>query len=254
MCGRLTLAHSREEIHRYFDYAPLDPLVEDMPARYNIAPTQPLATIRMEQDQRVLKLVRWGLVPGWVKDPNEFTLLINGRMETALDKPSFRGAMRHHRCLIPTTGYYEWRRSKDHKQAFYMKPKSGQLIALAGLWDEWSGPDGNLIDSGALLTQPANEALSAVHHRMPVVMEPDLFETWLDVRNVDAREAHSLLKPMPDDFFEAIPVSNKVNSARNEGPALIEPMSDADQATATAAKPAKPKPNPKPKKQQIDLF
>lgn len=248
MCGRLTLAHPREEILHYFQHEAGDLRVEEMPARYNIAPTQPLATIRMEQDQRVLKLVRWGLVPSWVKDPNEFTLLINGRMETAMNKPSFRGAMRHHRCLIPASGYYEWRRTKDHKQPFYMRPKNGQLIALAALWDEWSGPDGNLIDSGALLTQPANKALSAIHHRMPVVMTPDLFETWLDVRNVDAREAHSLLKPMPDDFFDAIPISSKVNAVRNDGPELIERLSETEQAAEAT------NPKPKPKKQQMDLF
>lgn len=248
MCGRLTLAHPSDEISRLFQYQPVDPNAEDMPERYNIAPTQPLATIRMEQDRRVLKLVRWGLVPGWVKDPNDFTLLINGRMETALDKPSFRGPMRHHRCLIPATGYYEWRRTKDHKQAFYMKPKSGQLIALAGLWDEWSGPDGNLTDSGALLTQPANNALAAVHNRMPVVMEPDLFDAWLDVKNVDAREAHSLLKPMPDEFFDVIPVSSKVNSVRNDGPELIVPVDETEQQTGPKTT------EPKPSKQQMDLF
>ncbi|MEP5623072.1 MAG: SOS response-associated peptidase [Hyphomicrobiales bacterium] len=248
MCGRLTLAHSREEISRYFEYVPIDPNAEEMPARYNIAPTQPLATIRMKQDQRVLKLVRWGLVPGWVKDPKDFTLLINGRIETALDKPSFRGAMRHRRCLVPATGYYEWRRTPDHKQAFYMKPKGGQLIALAGLWDEWSGPDGNLIDSGALLTQPANRELSKVHHRMPVVLEPDFFDAWLDVKNIDARDAHSLLKPMPDDFFDAIPVSSMVNSVRNDGPDLIASAAEIEAPTS------KPRSKPKPNTQQMDLF
>lgn len=246
MCGRLTLAHPREEILRYFQHETIDLKAEDMPPRYNISPTQPLATIRMEEDQRVLKLVRWGLVPGWVKDPNDFTLLINGRMETAMGKPSFRGPMRHHRCLIPATGYYEWRRTKDHKQPFYMRPKNGKLIALAGLWDEWSGPDGNLIDSGALLTQPANRALSDIHHRMPVVMEPDLFETWLDVRNVDSREAHSLLKPMPDDFFDAIPVSSMVNAARNDGPKLIERVPETEQEVKAK--------KPKPHAPQMDLF
>lgn len=246
MCGRLTLAHPRDEILHYFQHETIDLKAEDMPARYNIAPTQPLATIRLEQEQRVLKLVRWGLVPGWVKNPNDFTLLINGRMETAMGKPSFRGPMRHHRCLIPATGYYEWRRTKDHKQPFYMRPKNGKLIALAGLWDEWSGPDGNLIDSGALLTQPANRALSTIHHRMPVVMEPDFFDTWLDVRNVDSKEAHSLLKPMPNDFFDVIPVSSMVNAARNDGPKLIERVSETEQELIAK--------EPKPKPPQMDLF
>lgn len=253
MCGRITLEHSREEVLHYFQHKAKDRRAEDMPPRYNIAPTQPLATIRLEQDERVLKLVRWGLVPGWVKDPKDFTLLINGRMETAMEKPSFRGAMRHHRCLVPASGYYEWRRTKDHKQPFYMRPKNGGLIAMAALWSEWSGPDGNLIDSGALLTQPANAQLSAVHHRSPVIMEPDLFEAWLDVKNVDSKEAHSLLKPVPEDFFDVIPVSTKVNSVRNDGPELIVPQLEIHDAEAD------PVPNsdskaPKSAIQQMDLF
>lgn len=220
MCGRLTLTHPTEAVAALFRYESDDKLVEDFPPRYNIGPTQPIATIRQEMSRRVMRLVRWGLVPGWVKDPQKFTLLINARAETVLEKPSFRGSMRHHRCLVPATGYYEWRRAGPQKQPFYMRPKGGKLFAMAALWAEWSGPDGNLIDSGAILTQPANEALSGVHHRMPIVMTPDRFADWLNVSQIDAPEAHRLLQPVPDDFFEAIPVSSRVNHIRNDDPDL----------------------------------
>lgn len=221
LCGRFTLTHPTEAVAALFRYESEDKAAEEFPPRYNIGPTQPIVTIRQEMSRHVLRLVRWGLVPSWVKDPQQFTLLINARAETARAKPSFRGSMRHHRCLVPATGYYEWRREGGQKQPFYMRPRNGELFAMAGLWADWSGPDGNLIDSGALLTQPANEALSGIHHRMPIVLTPDLFDDWLNVSHIDAPEAHRLLKPVPDDFFEAIPVSSRVNHIRNDDSGLI---------------------------------
>lgn len=222
LCGRLTLTHPTAAVAALFKFESDDKEAEDFPPRYNIGPTQPLVTIRQEMARRVMRLVRWGLVPGWVKDPQQFSLLINARVETVREKPSFRGSMRHHRCLIPASGYYEWRREGGQKQPFYMRPKSGELFAMAGLWAEWSGPDGNLIDSGAVLTQPANDALSGIHHRMPVVLTPDRFDDWLDVATIDAPEAQRLLQPVPDDFFEVIPISSRVNYIRNDGPELID--------------------------------
>ncbi|MCR9237507.1 MAG: SOS response-associated peptidase [Alphaproteobacteria bacterium] len=221
LCGRFTLTHPTEAVAALFRYESEDKAAEEFPPRYNIGPTQPIVTIRQEMSRHVMRLVRWGLVPAWVKDPQQFTLLINARAETARVKPSFRGSMRHHRCLVPATGYYEWRREGGQKQPFYMRPKNGELFAMAGLWADWSGPDGNLIDSGALLTQPANEALSGIHHRMPIVLTPDLFDDWLNVSQIDAPEAHRMLKPVPDDFFEAIPVSSRVNHIRNDDADLI---------------------------------
>lgn len=244
MCGRLTLTHPSEAVAALFKYESDDRAAEEFPPRYNIGPTQPIVTIRQEMGRRVLRLVRWGLVPGWVKDPQQFTLLINARAETVLEKPSFRGAMRHHRCLLPATGYYEWRREGGQKQPFYMRPKSSELFAMAGLWAEWSGPDGNLIDSGAILTQPANEALSGIHHRMPIVITPDRFDDWLNVTQIDAPEAHRMLLPVPEDFFEAIPVSSRVNHIRNDDPDLVTKV-DAEAQTGRS---------PKAKDAQLDLF
>lgn len=244
MCGRFTLTHPNKTVQELFRYEEVDPTVEEFPPRYNIGPTQPIVTIRQEMSRHVMRLIRWGLVPAWVKDPQQFTLLINARAETAREKPSFRGSMRHHRCLVPATGYYEWRREGGQKQPFYMRPKNGELFAMAGLWAEWSGPDGNLIDSGALLTQTANEALSGIHHRMPIVLTPDRFDDWLNVAQIDAPEAHRLLRPVPEDFFEAIPVSSRVNHIRNDEPELINKVeTDTNSETPQTAKDA-----------QLDLF
>tara|TARA_R110000868_G_scaffold11981_46_gene58243 strand:+ start:3334 stop:4068 length:735 start_codon:yes stop_codon:yes gene_type:complete len=221
VCGRFTLTHPNEAVAALFACHSEDSVAEDFPPRYNIAPTQPITTIRQEQARRVLRLVRWGLVPEWVKEPQKFTLLINARVETVLEKPSFRGAMRHHRCLVPASGYFEWRRDGERKQPFYIRPRDRAVFAMAGLWAEWSGPDGNLIDSGALLTQAANQTLSKIHHRMPVVLPAEHFDEWLDVMHVDAKQAHRLLQPVSEEFFEAVPVSTRVNSMRNDDSALL---------------------------------
>lgn len=244
LCGRITLTHPTEAVAALFKYESDDKAAEEFPPRYNIGPTQPLVTIRQEMSRHVMRLIRWGLVPGWVKDPQQFTLLINARAETVLVKPSFRGSMRHHRCLIPASGYYEWRREGGHKQPFYMRPKNGELFAMAGLWADWSGPDGNLIDSGAILTQPANEALSGIHHRMPIVLTPDRYEDWLNVSQLDAPEAYRLLRPVPENYFEAIPVSSRVNHIRNDDPDLVK---EAEIEPLDAVP-------PKAKDAQLDLF
>ncbi len=224
MCGRFTLEHSPQLIAEVMGYASADERAETFPARYNISPTQPIVSVRREGEHKVMRLLRWGLVPGWVKDPQDFTLLINARKETVLQKPSFRGSVRHHRCLIPASGYYEWERSGSVKQPYYIRPKSGEPFAFAGLWAEWSGPDGNLIDSGAIMTEPANKTLGRIHHRMPVLVRPEHYDDWLNTGEFDSKPALAMLEPVQEDFFEAFPVDTSVNSARNEGPDLIKPI------------------------------
>jgi putative SOS response-associated peptidase YedK len=221
MCGRFVLAAPPSEVRNHFGHVE----VEDFPPRYNIAPTQPIATIRLFEGARHFALVRWGLVPGWVKDPASFSLLINARSETADRKPSFRTAMRHRRCLVPATGYYEWRLGRDgRKQPYHIRPRGGGLIALAGLWEEWCDPDGGIIDTGALMTVPANDALSHIHDRMPVVIAPEHFDLWLDVKSARPQEIQALLKPAPDHLFEAFPVGRRVNGARDDDAGLLEPV------------------------------
>ncbi|WP_306027169.1 SOS response-associated peptidase [Stappia sp. MMSF_3263] len=224
MCGRFALKQSPAEVSALFGYRG-DAPGADFPPRYNIAPTQPIATVRLSHGERRFALVRWGLVPGWVKDPAAFSLLINARAETAADKPSFRAAVRHRRCLVPASGYYEWHRPETgEKTPYYIRPRDGGIVAFAGLWEEWCDPDGGEIETGALLTVPANAALAPIHHRMPVVVAPEDFDTWLDVGGTPLKEALALLRPAAGDLFEAVPVSGRVNSAREDDPALTTPV------------------------------
>ena len=221
MCGRYALTATPEEVRALMDY--LD--TELFPPRYNIAPTQPVAIVRLDRGERRFGLVRWGLVPSWVKDPKDFSLLFNARSETAAEKPSFRAAMRYRRCLLPASGFYEWRRGPGkEKQAFWIRPKGGGIIAFAGLWETWSDRDGGEIDSGCILTTSANRTIAPIHQRMPVVIAPEDFARWLDVGDYKPAAVADLLCPAPEDLFEAIEVGPGVNAARNDGPALQQPV------------------------------
>ncbi|ADZ71742.1 SOS response-associated peptidase [Polymorphum gilvum] len=227
MCGRYSLTATPEEGRERFGYSDSP----DFPPRYNIAPTQPVAIVRREHGARRFALARWGLVPSWVKDPASFTLLINARAETAADKPSFRAAMRHHRCLFPASGFYEWRRGPQGSQPWWIRPRDGGVMAFAGLWDTWSDPDGGDIDTAAILTVEANRTMGAIHHRMPAILMPDAFDAWLDTAAVQVGQARALLRPAPDDYLEAVPVSARVNSVANDDPGLqqpAEPLSAAE--------------------------
>ena len=171
---------------------------------------------------RRFALVRWGLVPSWVEDPKRFSLLINARTEGILDKPAFSAAMQYRRCLVPASGFYEWRAPGQIETAVLGQAGAGGgVIAFAGLWETWSDRDGGEIDSACIVTTPANAAVAPIHDRMPVVIAPENFEHWL---TGEAGEANALLKPAPDDLFEAIPVSDRVNKADADDPGLIEPV------------------------------
>ncbi|MDM9629176.1 SOS response-associated peptidase [Rhizobium sp. S152] len=228
MCGRYALTVSPEELKEILGIMEL----EDFPARYNIAPTQPILVVASDGPQergsnlpdRRAVLVRWGFTPGWVKDPKQFPLLINARSETAIEKASFRAAMRHRRVLIPASGFYEWHRpSKESgasSQAYWIKPRHGGVVAFAGLMETWSSADGSEVDTGAILTTAANASIAPIHDRMPVVIKPEDFSRWLDCKTQEPRQVADLMKPVEEDFFEAIPVSDRVNKVANMGPDL----------------------------------
>jgi putative SOS response-associated peptidase YedK len=223
MCGRYALTATPEELQALMEYLE----AEDFPPRYNIAPTQPIAIVRFDHGACHFALVRWGLVPSWVKDPKAFSLLINARSETAAEKPSFRAAMRYRRCLVPASGFYEWRRGPGKaKQPFWIRPKGGGLVAFAGLWETWSDSGGSEIDSGCILTTAANETIAPIHARMPVVIPPADFARWLEANDNPPGAVADLLRPAPNDLFEAIPVGPRVNTARNDDVALQEPVAD----------------------------
>ena len=239
MCGRYTLTMSPEELRRLFRYVEMP----NFPPRYNIAPTQPIAIVRSDHGVRHFQLVRWGLIPSWLKDPSDFSLLLNARAETAAVKPAFRGSMRHRRCLVPASGFYEWRRIGKEKQAFFIRPRDHGVVAFAGLWESWLGADGSEIDTAAILTTGANRLVSSIHDRMPAVIAEADWDAWLDTDGQEPRHVQPLLRPAPEDLFEAIPVSARVNAVRNDDPsvqaALSEPMTaDPEPVAAAEEEPA----------------
>jgi len=242
MCGRYVITSPADAVRALFDYDERP----NFPPRYNVAPTQPIPIVRLVDDKRSFALVRWGFFPAWVKDPKTFSLLVNARGESVLDKPSFRSAMRRRRCLIPADGFYEWRaaRAGAPKRPYFVRPKSGGPIAFAGLWETWIGPNGEEIDTAAIVTTRANRTLAVVHDRMSVVVEPQAFNLWLDCRNVDATTAAVLIAPAPEDLFECYEISPAVNRVANDSAQLIEPapaVSDRDGAPAANAPAGRPK-------------
>ena len=155
--------------------------------------------MRLVEGKRQFALVRWGLLPSWVKDPKTFSLLINARGESAADKPAFRNAMKRRRCLIPADGFYEWQAAGERKRPFYVRAKSGEPLAFAGLWETWTGPNGEELETAAIVTTHANRTLAAIHERMPVIVPEEAFDLWLDCAEVDAKTAAALIAPAPDD-------------------------------------------------------
>ena len=223
MCGRYVITSAPEAIRALFRYLEQP----NFPPRYNIAPTQPVPIVRLAGvagGQRSFVLVRWGLIPAWVKDPRAFSLLINARGETLAGKPAFRNAMRRRRCLFPADGFYEWKHDGERKRPYFIRARRGGPIAFAGLWETWMGPNGEEIDTACIITTSANRTLAPLHGRMPVVIAPEAFDLWLDCANVDAATAAALIAPAPEGLLDAYEISTAVNRVTNDSPALIEPI------------------------------
>ncbi len=256
MCGRFALTADRRVVEEFLAML----FEEDAPARYNIAPTQPILVVISSDKQspgsnmpeRRAMLARWGFIPGWVKDPRDFPLLINARAETAAEKASFRAAMRHRRVLIPASGFYEWHRpskeSGEKAQAYWIRPRRQEVVAFAGLMETWSSADGSEVDTAAILTTSANAAMAPIHDRMPVVIRQEDFSRWLDCKTQEPRDVVKFMRPIEDDFFEAIPVSDLVNKVANMGPDVQAPAGPA------LEKPAPSKRKPSSDDSQLTLF
>jgi putative SOS response-associated peptidase YedK len=242
MCGRYAVTSSPEAIRQLTGYLERP----NFPPRYNVAPTQPIPIVRLEQGVRKFALVRWGLIPAWVEDPKTFSLVINARGDNVLNKPAFRNAMRYRRCLIPADGFYEWQEiGSAPRQPFFVRRKDGAPFAFAGLWEVWSGPNGEEMETAAIVTTDANRALHPIHHRMPVILPPEAFAMWLDCRNVDAATASALIAPAPDNLLEAYPVSNAVNRHANDDASLIARVEPNAHAALPQAKPKRPAAKPR---------
>jgi len=220
MCGRYALDTSPEELAKFFG---LLPVPTGLLPSWNVAPTQAvLGIVQGPQGARVPVLFRWGLIPSWAKDPAIGNKLINARAETLAEKPTFRTALRRRRCLLPVSGYYEWSGEGKARVPHHIRLKSRQPFALAGLWDYWTSPDGSEIASCTIITTEANEMIRPFHHRMPIILRPDTWDTWLDVTTEDTRPIQPLLTQYPADEMESFVIGKGVNNARNNGPDLLD--------------------------------
>src|SRR5579862_2225242 len=224
MCGRYVIKTPPDLMRKAFGYAEQP----NFPARYNIAPTQPIPVVRIDNGRRSFALVRWGFIPSWVEDPRNFSLLINARADSVLDKPAFRNAMRRRRCLIPADGFYEWKGDGPRKRPYFAAARA--LVAFAGLWEPWIGPNGEEMETACIVTTTANRALSPLHDRMPAVIAPEAYDLWLGCAKVDAETAWALLGPAPEDTFAAHEISTAVNRAANDSSALIEPLAHGERS------------------------
>ncbi len=213
MCGRYAITTIPEVVRASFGYEDQP----NFPPRYNIAPTQPVPVVHQAEGKLRFALMRWGFVPGWVRDLKEYPLVINIRSETAMTKNSFRAAIQRRRALMPADGFYEWQRLGKESRPFLLRKPDRGIFAFAALWETWSSADGSEIDTVALLNTTANGVISAIHERSPVILPKADFAEWLDP-NTPAKEAHRLLRPPPEDLLELVPVSRAVNSIRNDGP------------------------------------
>jgi putative SOS response-associated peptidase YedK len=190
---------------------------KDWVPRYNIAPTQPVPVIRQHPKEplRKLSLMRWGLIPSWAKDSSGAASMINARAETAATKPAFRDAIKSRRCLIPADGFYEWLRTGKTKQPYCFEVNEGELFAFAGLWEGWKDP---------ILTTTPNPVTAAVHDRMPVILDPDAYDLWLDPGMNDVDAASELLKPLDARLMRGYPVSTRINSVANDDEECFRPV------------------------------
>jgi putative SOS response-associated peptidase YedK len=227
MCGRYRLSRRKQIIEEYFDSVSGE---DDWSPRYNIAPTQPVPVIRQNPKEpiRELSLMRWGLIPSWSKDMSDAAKMINARSETAGSKPAFRDALKSRRCLIPADGFYEWKRDGKNKQPFCFEVNQGQLFAFAGLWEGWKDPSGRWVKSCSILTTAPNAVTSAVHDRMPVILDPDAYDLWLDPGMTNAAAASDLLKPYDATSMLCYPVSTRVNHVVNDDEACSAPVEVAE--------------------------
>ena len=222
MCGRYTLIRLQDFTDMFpWIRAPL----EMPPPRYNIAPTQPIAAIANDGKNQI-EYLHWGLISSWAKDSSIGSRMINARAETLAEKPAFRSALRRRRCIIPASGFYEWKKSQDGrtKTPMYIRMKDGRPFAFAGLWETWHSVDGSEIRSCTIVTSTPNAVVAPIHDRMAVILDPDLYLRWLDPAEHRAEELASMLIAYPAEKMEAYAVNRAVNQPANDVPECILPL------------------------------
>ena len=225
MCGRYVSSSSATVLESYLaiDEVKAEPLDES----YNVAPTDEVYAVVERDQKRLLGTMKWGLVPWFSKDPKTGAKMINARAESVPTKPAFRRAFEKRRCLIPADGFYEWKKPEDggKKIPYFIHGTDGRPIVFAGLWEVWrESEDSEPLRTCTIITTSANDLLRSIHDRMPVVLPPERWEEWLDPTNDDLDGLRGLMVPAPNDLLELYPISTKVNSVRNDGPELLEPL------------------------------
>lgn len=222
MCGRFVLVLKKSELKEFFP--DFDFQIRDVQPRYNVAPGQPVVTAVREL-RNVVTFTQWGLVPAWMRDPSQMDRpLINARSESVQQKPAFRNAFKRMRCLIPATGFYEWKKVGQKKQPWFFRRRDRAPFAFAGLWEEWEDHDGGVMLTSTILTTTPNRVVRPVHPRMPVVLKPECWEEWLDHQYTSAPRLQSFLKPAPDEEWEGHEISFAVNNPNHDAPDCIEPL------------------------------
>jgi putative SOS response-associated peptidase YedK len=220
MCGRFSLLAHQELIRDRFG---IEEFEFEITPRYNIAPTQKVATVIRDDKTRLVGM-RWGLIPHWSRDMKIGNRMINARAETLAEKRSFKHPFKKKRCLILSTGFYEWQKTDDGKQPMYIRLKSAEPFALAGIYSHWKAPTEKVILSCSIITTTPNAVLSPIHNRMPVILRPDDEAIWIDPSNEDLESLQELLVSYENQSMEAYPISTYVNNPRNEGPMCTKPL------------------------------
>lgn len=222
MCGRFTNEADQKAIEKEFKVGKLNKL--SFEPRYNIAPTNMIDAVLESKSERILTVLKWGLIPSWAKDDAIGNKLINARAETLSEKPSFKNAFRSRRCIIPASGFYEWaKKGSGAKQPYYFYLKDKDVFGFAGLWEEWLDKEsGELVDTCTIITTEANAVLEPVHDRMPVILKPEDYDEWLDETEKNTERLQKLLVPFPASKMASHPVSKAVNSPTYDGPELIK--------------------------------
>jgi putative SOS response-associated peptidase YedK len=235
MCGRFAITRPPEDLRKIFDYVEQP----NFPPRYNIAPTQPVPILRAAhrddgRRERRFSLMRWGFLPGFVKDPKDYPLVINARSETLLEKPSFCNALKRRRCLFMADVFYEWRRTSKGAaaQPFAIRRRDGAPMAFAGLWESWSGPNGEEVDTACIITTAANGAVAGIHARLPAVLEREAVDPWLDL---DTRAPLGLVRPA-GEALEFYAIGDAVNKVANDSPEVQVPLADQSVAEMVSRK------------------
>lgn len=224
MCGRFTLTIDPSHLQEAFPWAVIP---NDLAPRYNIAPSQPVAVIPNTGDS-LLSFYKWGLIPSWSKDPSIGERMINARSETLAEKPSFRNAYRRRRCLILADGFFEWKQNPGmkNKQPIYIRLIDARPFAFAGLWESWSPPDGSELRTCTIITTQPNSLLEPIHNRMPVILNPEVYNKWLNPNDMLPSQLNELLVSYPADEMIAIPVSKLVNSPQYDSVEIIKPIGE----------------------------